>query len=351
MTMPANDRPNKRLQEHLTDAELNELVDGSLSPTETGRANAHMQSCADCTERYQTLLATGSALQAAPSLMPRRSFQLSPEQAKIPEKQPSWFDRFANWIVPGVPAVRAATLAVALLLISVTAIDVLTHQSNDSENAGPIVMRQAEPTQPGEQPPLQANNALPTSLPSDQEAEETGSDSSTGGGAEPTQQIAQSSGGAAQSEQAAPEAANDTLESSDSASSEQQGALGAAADSGAAESQANEAPVAPAAAVPPTESTSGALDEAPQTMMGAAPPASASPSVLPTATATASPVPATPTAAATPPPAESTSGDRGVDISRWRIAEFGLLLLLLWLGVTWFGRTRMHDEPKSPDSD
>ena len=87
MTMPPSERRHRRSEEHLTDAELNELVDGTLAATDTERAQQHLATCPDCDERYRTLLATVSALKSAPSIMPRRSFQLTPEQAKIPPER------------------------------------------------------------------------------------------------------------------------------------------------------------------------------------------------------------------------------------------------------------------------
>lgn len=336
MTMPPSERRHRRSEEHLTDAELNELVDGTLSATETGRAREHLATCGDCDERYRTLLATVSTLKAAPSIMPRRSFQLTPEQAKAPAKEPSWLDRFSEWIVPGVPAIRAATLAVALLLLSVTAIDVITHRSETTEQAGPMVMRQAEPTQ--EALPAQANQAAPTSI---SDAQESGTGAST------ANQPEAASGGAA----AATEASGPMV------SSAMQPANAAEAESAdvAEDNNSAVAPPAPAAAMP-QEEPSQALGEAPASMAEAAP--IGSPGSIPTETATSSPVP---TATASPVPLTSTavpstsSTERadtsGGAISRWRIAEFGLLLLLVWLGVTWFGRTRVGDQPSTDETD
>lgn len=320
MTMPPSERQQRRYEEHLTDAELNELVDGTLAANEAERAQTHLASCADCEERYRTLLATVSALKSAPSLMPRRSFQLTPEQAKLPEKQPSWFDRFSEWIMPGVPALRAATLAMALLLLSVTAIDVLTHRSDNGENAGQVVMRQAEPTQAAI--PAQANNGLPTSGASIQESE---TDVALGS------QPEAASGGAAAPTEASGPMVSGAMAPSDAAESE----ANSAADTGSADTNA-EAPAAPAAAMPPAVPSPGALLGASESMAESAPVASPAEATTPVATATASPSAAT--AVASPTPAEQTDGGR-VSVSRWRIAEFGLLLLLVWLGVTWFGRS------------
>lgn len=86
MTMSTSERQLNRRDEHLTDAELNELVDGTLAARDLTRAQTHLDACQECDERYRSLLATVSALKSAPALMPRRSFQLSPEQAKLPAK-------------------------------------------------------------------------------------------------------------------------------------------------------------------------------------------------------------------------------------------------------------------------
>lgn len=339
MTMPPSERRHRRSEEHLTDAELNELVDGTLSPKEIERAQTHLAACAECDERYRTLLATVSALQSASSVMPRRSFRLTPDQAKLPVKQPSWVDRFSEWIVPGVPAIRAATLAVALLLLSVAAIDVITHRSDTSENAGPAVLRQAEPTQ--QSIPAQANNPAPTSAPSILNSE-------TDAAADRSEAA---SGGAAAPADASGPMVSSATQSNDSTLPE----TGGAAYTGEIEGDAEASP-ALAAAMPPLQESSEPQQAAPESMAGLAP--EASPAVAatelatptPAPTATASPIPASPTVAPSPTPIERTSGNGG-SISRWRIAEFGLLLLLVWLGVTWFGRTRMNDSAPPDDSD
>lgn len=353
MTMPANDRQKQRPEEHLTDAQLNELVDATLSTSESERAQTHLTTCAECDERYRTLLATVSALKTAPSLMPRRSFQLTPQQAKLPEPKVTWIDRFSNWIVPGVPALRAATLAVALLLLSVTAIDVLTNQSNNSENAGPVVMRQVESTLPTDahEPPVQANGALPTSAPLLQESGETGSNASTGGAPEPSDGAEGALGGAIAPAETSEEAPSSAPESSNAPSSAQD----TTADEEIAssdESDAAVAPAAPAAAMPP-QSVGESTSEEPPLMAEAPLPASPAASPLPTPSpspsATASPVPAIATPEATPASTEQTSGGSENRISRWRIAEFALLLIFIWLAVTWFGRTRLPEQVSADD--
>jgi hypothetical protein len=340
MTMPPSERRQRRSEEHLTDAELNELVDGTMSSAETERAQVHLASCAECEERYRTLLATVAALKSAPSVMPRRSFQLTPEQAKLVPKQPSWLDRFSEWIVPGVPAIRAATLAIALLLLSVTAVDVITHRSNTSENAGPMVMRQAEPTQ--QAIPAQAIDSAPTS-----EVPILGAESDAA-----ADQSGAASGGAAAATDTSGPMVSSAMQPPDS---ETDGAT----DTGESDIEA-EAPPAPAAAMVPPQETSEPLLGASESMAEVAPaasPTAAGPETAatsPVAPATASPAPPSPAVAASPTPSENTGGNGGSggSISRWRIAEFGLLLLLVWLGVTWLGRTRVGDSSSDgSDSD
>ena len=329
MTMPASDRHKQRPEEHLTDAQLNELVDGTLSAQESDRAQTHLTSCAECDERYRTLLATVSALKTAPGVMPRRSFQLTPEQAKRPAPKATWLDRFSDWIVPGVPALRAATLAVALLLISVTAIDVVTNQSNDSENAGPAVMRQQQPTLPAaaQQPPLQ-------------ESGDTGSGASTGGAPEPTEGAGGTLGPqqfhrparpreppAARWNRAMPRHRHKDISVDEETTSSD-------------ESEAPVAPAAPAAAMQP-QTSAESTSELPALMAEAPPLASpaASPSAMasPAPSAAASSVPAAGNAGAKPARPVARKG-HALPVAHCRV---GLLMVLVWLLVSWFGRSRV----------
>lgn len=304
MTMSTSERKPNRREEHLSDAELNELVDGTLAGRDLESARAHLTACAECDERYRTLLATVSALKQAPSLMPRRSFQLTPEQARLPEKQPSWLDRFAERILPGVPALKAATIAVALLLVSVTAFDVLTNQSGQSDRSSETsVLREAdlpvptvEITQPAatEMPMLGESNEV---LPDAAEADTAPQDSVTGG-----------------SDMGESESALEAAEPSNSGAAESE----AADDESFTSSAMQEAPPAPAAAEQQ-------------------PTFAASPTVEPTPTSAPEP-----TAPATASPATDADGwSAELQLSWWRIAELGLVILLIWLGVSWVGRSRV----------
>lgn len=284
MTMPSSERQPSRRDQHLTDAELNELVDGSLAAGELARVQAHLGLCAECDERYQTLLATVSALKQTPSVMPRRSFQLTLDQAKLPEKKLGRFDRFAERILPGVPAIKTATIAVALLLISITAFDVLTNQSGQDDGS-PSTSMQRE----SDAPAAEVDVAQPaaTEAPTLGEANESFADT---GEADTAIVEAETGGSGAEAEPA-------------------DGAFSSAA----------EAP-APAAAIEQ-------------------PAIAASPTSEPTVTPTPEP---TRTVTPTPTPAPGSDGWRaGVDLSWWRIAELGLLMVLVWLVVSWIGRARV----------
>jgi hypothetical protein len=293
MTMPTSERNQNRRDEHLTDAELNDLVDGTLAGRDLERAQAHIASCQECDERFQTLLATVSALRQAPGVMPRRTFQLTPEQAKLPEKQPSWIDRFAERILPGVPAIKAATIAVALLLVSITAFDVLTNQSGQDDTS-PQTSVQREPDVPAPAP--DDAQLAPTEMPMLGESNESISDA----GESDTAIQESETGGDAES---ASDAAGESFTSS----------------------AMQEAPAAPAAAV---EQPTVAASPTPE------------PTVTPTSTATPT---LTATATATATPASSSDGwSAGFTLSWWRIAELGLLMILVWLLVSWIGRSRVE---------
>lgn len=286
MTMPTSERQPNRRDDHLTDAELNELVDGTLAGRELERSQAHLASCQECDERYRTLLATVSALKQAPSVMPRRSFQLTPEQAKLPDPVPGRFDRFADWIVPGTPAIKLATIAVALLFISVTAFDVLTNQSGqDDLSPSSSVQREADlPAPAAEIAQPEATEAIVLG-----ESNESTSDSSDVDGA------AEGNGPGSSATESEP--------SDESFSSEAM----------------QEAP-APAAAV-----------QLPVTV--ASPTAEPTSTPIPTATSE-------PTASATPAP-EDDGWRTEFTLSWWRIAELGLFMILVWLLVSWIGRSRV----------
>lgn len=268
-------RDHKRSASHLTDADLNELIDGTMAEREARIARAHLDSCADCADRLHTLQATVSALQEAPSLRPRRSFQLTPQQAHIPVAPPSRTDRLARWLLPGVPALRVATIVVALLLVSVTALDVLVDRNGSPDTTPVVLMQDAEVAE--QQAPIDA---------------------------------VATTGDAAL--EAAPAQSSDT-----SILSAAESGMQRTSDDGDSATGAG-----------PEEASSSDAESAPAMM---APEPAAAPAGSPAVDGT--PVPAEP----------ERAGSSGPQVSGWRIAELGLLLLLIWLIVSWIGRNRFED--------
>ncbi len=115
-----DDRQPKRNDhgDHLADEVLNAFVDRTLTPDEHSRAAAHLESCNDCRKIFGGLIATASLLRELPQPVLRRSFQLSPEMARA--SAPIWV-RLGVLLLPVLPALRTGTVAVALLLVAVSA--------------------------------------------------------------------------------------------------------------------------------------------------------------------------------------------------------------------------------------
>jgi hypothetical protein len=194
-----------------------------------------------------------------------------------------------------LPALRAATAAVAVLLLIVIGADRLTRPNNPPSNQARFsAMVAPTPTAPAETSGIVNSggaNAAPT--------QETLGEASGSGSSE-------SSGGAeSSSSQPAPAAAN--VQASEGEASDSAAGVGAAAPNVAAAKVAIAPEASPAAELSPTPTSS------------------------PTAVVTPSPEPvATPApVAATSPASDSRRG--------WRLAELGLGLLLLWLIVTYIG--------------
>lgn len=156
---------------HLDADTLNALVDRALSAADEAPARAHLDACGVCRSIYLELSATQELLRALPAPLPRRSFGLGPEYAR---SNHTLWSRFANALLPALPALRAATFAVALLLAAVSLRNVL----DDPASRGPVsdiplIAETAPPasTQPTDQntAALQTNQReqedVPTSLP------------------------------------------------------------------------------------------------------------------------------------------------------------------------------------------
>jgi anti-sigma factor RsiW len=298
------------------DAEtLSAYLDDRLPPRDRAVVVAHAAGCADCRRELAELRATVALLRGLPQYAPRRSFRLTPAQTVRPTAPGwGWFAR----LLPALPALRAATVAVAILLLAVSVGDVLVHRDDEDPSRqafeAPATTRDeavgTEPAAPasegaGGEPSLAMEAAAPTTAPT----------AAAGNQAPAAVQDAPMAAQAAPTTPAGPEAAR---------------AAGAPEAAGAAQPE-EEAPAA---------------DEAPQTG-AAAPPPAATATFGPTATAIAGPTPAD-DAAATGAAGDGAAqdadadGDEDDDPSGWRLAEVGLGLLLLWLIVTVAGLQRLR---------
>lgn len=122
---------------------LDDRLDGNLNTAATG----HIAACPDCRRELAELRATVSLLGGLPQYRPRRSFTLGSEYA-----HPVRTNRLIR-LLPMLPALRAATIAVFLLLVGVGAADVLTQIGEDSDdNSFPAAMTSEDPGETAMQP-------------------------------------------------------------------------------------------------------------------------------------------------------------------------------------------------------
>lgn len=127
--------PHPGRSTHLAIEVLSAYIDHALPPADRARADAHLATCEACRQELRELTTTVALLGTLPEPRPRRSFQLSPAQiqARVP-----WWQRLGERLLPRLPAVRAAAVAVALLLVAVTAIDLLQdNTTSPSHSANP----------------------------------------------------------------------------------------------------------------------------------------------------------------------------------------------------------------------
>ncbi len=114
--------PDPGRSTHLAIEVLSAYVDNALPAADWAHADAHLATCEGCRQELRELSAMVALLGTLPEPRPRRSFQLSP--AQIQARTP-WWQRLGERMLPRLPALRAATVAVTLLLVAVTTIDLL----------------------------------------------------------------------------------------------------------------------------------------------------------------------------------------------------------------------------------
>lgn len=114
------------VRQHLDGEALSDYLDDALEPDERTAATAHLKACGDCRRELAELRATVALLRGLPQYRPRRSFQLGREHA--PRAGVGFWERL-------LPALRAATIAVAVLLVVVSAGDLVSSRLGDDDAA------------------------------------------------------------------------------------------------------------------------------------------------------------------------------------------------------------------------
>jgi len=123
---------------HLTPEQITAYLDGDLTPAERAGLDAHLRTCPACRREMSDVRSTVLLLRGLPDYRPRRSFQLIPGRAAI--RRP-WWERVGLKILPALPALRAATVAVAILLAVVSAGQVIRDRNgNESPNEQPAML-------------------------------------------------------------------------------------------------------------------------------------------------------------------------------------------------------------------
>lgn len=356
---------------HPGEEQLNALLDGALSTIDRANIERHVEACAGCRRQLAELRAVSAMLRALPAPRPRRSFQLGPQHER---RAASFGTRVGAWLLPALPALRASTVAVALLLAAVS----IRNVADDASDRGVVsdipathVAQQAvEPTQeaPGQtvaaptraQMPAQPTDAAPAEL---DEAGPAESDDGGEAGFAATEQpfaaaeppsagdtVAESAAEPALAPAMESDAADQEIDQPDARSAgeqetgDQELESAAAIGSGAGEAEegavtSGDEDIAMAAAVPGSPTLT--LD--PTSTVA---PASPTATLMPSPTATA--IPPTPSATATPAPAAITAATRADGLDGWRWVQFGLAIgLILLIGLV-VGLQRLRSRLRSP---
>jgi anti-sigma factor RsiW len=294
---------------HLSEETLSEFASGRLNDAERAAAVRHAETCAQCAEALRDYTAMTSALKSLPAPRPRRTFQLTEEQARAKARRWAFLS-----LLPTLPALRIATVAVALLLLAVAVADRLTEPGgNSSNNQHFAAVIAPSATQPAVAPTTSNVNAE-VIAPTDQ---------TTGAGSGQVD-----AGSASESES-------------------ESGQTSAAQPAPTDEAPAEVGAAAPAAAAPNSAGETGSgFSQAAVAKVAASPEFIATPAATATPTATAS---SSVTAMASPTPVAPAASTSKNSSSRtgWRLAELGLAMLLLWLIVSYVGVRRTSRDQNS----
>ncbi|MDQ3693709.1 MAG: zf-HC2 domain-containing protein [Chloroflexota bacterium] len=145
---------------HLDLDAFSAYLDHQLPPAEMAAARAHLATCPACRRELAELRATVALVRGLPHYAPRRGFQLGPAHARRAHGRgrygADWFAR----LVPALPALRIATVAVAVLLVAVIAGDLVT-----SRDAANVALRSTSELEVVVDAPDEAMPAAPPQAP------------------------------------------------------------------------------------------------------------------------------------------------------------------------------------------
>src|SRR5262245_45639158 len=117
---------------HLTPEQITAFLDGDLTAAERAGLDDHLRTCSTCRRELADVHSTVLLLRGLPEYRPRRSFQLNPDRTAM--RRPRW-ERLGLKLLPALPALRAATVAVAILLVAVSAGEAIRDRNgNESSN-------------------------------------------------------------------------------------------------------------------------------------------------------------------------------------------------------------------------
>lgn len=149
---------------HASDEQLNALIEAQLDDAEREAVELHVAGCDTCQTHLAELRGMLAMLRALPEPAPNRSFHLGPEHVK---SGASPWSRLAALLLPALPALRTATVAVALLLAAVSIRNVV----QDPADRGPVSESgtSALNTEPPVTAPTQSAGQNTAELPSNQQ--------------------------------------------------------------------------------------------------------------------------------------------------------------------------------------
>lgn len=339
----------RTIGQHLDTDALSAFIDDRLGGDLNGDASGHIAVCPDCRNELAELRATVTLLRGLPEYRPRRSFSLGPEYA-----HPIRTSRIAR-LLPMLPVLRSATVAVLLLLVSVGAADILTQVGDDADDSSQPAAMSTDDV--GDNGLRQAEGELAAAMPPESESAPVGD--GTGGGGDLSESdgefLATDADAAARS--AGGDAAADeriVAEEPISAAVPRESQPESAAASEA--SSASDSVVAGDVAESASEVDAASADEAPEDVALSEAPAAANDADSGAAVASTAPAPTVSIATeSVDPPTEpamaraesngETAGRAGAaadaGLSNWRLIEIILALVLVALIVLLFGLHRL----------